>query len=100
MTAAVCNQVEDPLPDWVVAGELMAGRIPPTPPTAADIRLAVWLLLDAGESRHTIAGGTALTRAQVRAVEHLRSKYPADPALAPTEFERMILCGVVFGSAP
>lgn len=112
MTAAV-STCEDTRPDWVVAGELMAGRTPATPPTSADGRLAAWLLLDRGESPHAISARTGLPVRAVRGVARLwaRAQLPeVDEAvraalplarrplsdderaeLEPTEFERWIL---------
>ncbi|HZE01528.1 MAG TPA: hypothetical protein VE155_07160 [Pseudonocardiaceae bacterium] len=108
MTAApVINECEnvgevDEVADWAVSWRLMNFQDPGLrPATAAENRLAVWLLLDCGHDQSDIRDRTGLTKGVVYEVVKQRraASRPgalAERALAPSRFERMIL-GVPMG---
>jgi hypothetical protein len=109
MTAPVIEAppVEDPEADWAVVLRLLWHRpLGATVPTAADLHLATWLLLDMGHESDEIRARLGVTQPQVKRVMYLR-KMATDPPrvrqqrmgrplldyrqFAPTAFERRLL---------
>jgi hypothetical protein len=107
MTASVIEAppVEDPEADWAVVLRLLWHRpLGATVPTAADLHLAMWLLLDLGYQSDEIRDRLGVAQDRVRRVAHLR-KMALNPlprkrmgrqamdyrSFAPTALERRLL---------
>lgn len=95
-------------PDWVIAHRLVRGKAPGRNPTEAEIRLAVWFLLDQGRTVQEITEDTALSENAVTRIYDLRrlatkkdrprgpkgARNPQDArALAPHWYHVMLLAG-------
>lgn len=109
MTASVIEAppVEDPEADWAVVLRLLWHRpLGATVPTAADLHLATWLLLDMGHESDEIRARLGVAQSRIKRVAYLRKK-AADPpphrrqrmgrplldyrSFAPTALERRLL---------
>jgi hypothetical protein len=108
MTAPVIEAppVEDPEADWAVVLRLLWHRpLGATVPSAADLHLATWLLLDMGHESDEIRARLGVAQSQIKRVMYLR-KMAATPPLprkrmgrqamdyrsfAPTALERRLL---------
>jgi hypothetical protein len=113
MTAATLTPIIDAdrelRPDWVVIARIMWGEDPQCDPTEAEVRLAVWLLLDQGYTPRQVETHANLEEAHVAGVATLRKfaaqpdrprgrnggRNPADArAMGPTRELRAVLAGV------
>lgn len=108
MTAPVIEAppVEDPEADWAVVLRLLWHRELTAPPTAADLHLATWLLLDLGYESDEIRARLGVGQSRIKRVMYLRKKAAEPPPqgrqrmgrplldyrqFAPTAFERRLL---------
>jgi hypothetical protein len=73
MTAArVVDEDREKNPDWVICARIMWGQDPLCEPSEAEIRAAVWILLDRGRNIVQIKRDTVLTDQQVDRTVELR----------------------------
>jgi hypothetical protein len=109
MTAPVIEAppVEDPEADWAVVLRLLWHRpLGATVPSAADLHLAIWLLLDLGHESDEIRARLGVAQSQIKRVMYLRRMAATPPSpqrqrmgrplldyrqFAPTALERRLL---------